>query len=363
MMKFISKTLIAAIVLFQGLNPLQTSAQLISDELKANISERVKKAEFPGISIAVFNAEGTAYYNKGKMEFGGSAEVSESTLYEIGSITKTFTAILLADQVQQGKMNLDDPIAKYLPENLDIPTRKETEITLRHLATHTSGLPRLPANMSPADMSNPYADYTYEQMYEFIDGYSLKRTPGFSYLYSNYAVGLLGHLLERHSGKSYEELVKEVIAEPLGMSNTVLALSDEQKRNFASGHRGTVPVSAWDLNTLAGAGGLRSNTVDMVRYIKANMGFIDTELRAALDLSHETAIVSERNEQSLALIWVYMNDDPNILWHNGGTGGFRTFAGFNKKTGVGVVVLTNSTSGADDIGLHVLDKSKPLKKP
>lgn len=340
----------------------EVKGQLISEELKANVSARVDQVEFPGIVIAVFDSKNTEYFSHGKTLIGGDTEVDEQTIFEIGSITKTFTAILLADQVLKGAMSLDDPIGRYLPEEVNTPDRDGREITLRHLITHTSGLPRMPSNFAPANPMNPYADYSVEQLYEFLDGYALSRDPGRSYLYSNYGMGLLGNLLERHKSLGYEALLEQVIAGPLDMDDTVLQLNEEQKERFARGHRGALPVSQWDIPTLAGAGAIRSTTEDLVLFIKANIGLIDTELKEAMELSHQKVITTTRKERDLAMAWIYMNDDPEILWHNGGTGGFRSFAGFNKKTGMGVVVLSNSTAGVDDIGFHVLDNRSPLKE-
>ena len=143
-----------------------------------------------------------------------------NTVFEMGSISKVFTGALLADMVARGEVKLDDPIAKYLPQTVKVPSRNGRQITLLDLATQSSGLPRLPSNMRPADFSNPYADYSVQQLYEFLSGYSLTRDPGQRYEYSNLGVGLLGHVLALRAGKSYEEILKERILDPLGMNDT-----------------------------------------------------------------------------------------------------------------------------------------------
>ena len=196
--------------------------------------------------------------------------------------------------------------------------------------------------------------------YDFISRYELGRDPGYDFLYSNVGMGLLGHLIELQKGQTYEELLKENITVPLGMHDTAITLNEELQDRFATGHRGAVTVSEWNIVTLAGAGGIRSTTADMVKYIKANLGLMETDLREAMDLSYKPLVTSVERKQPLAMAWIYADGNQDILWHNGGTGGFRTFAGFNKKTGLGVVLLTNSNYGADDIGFHLLNPKSPL---
>src|SRR5690606_20873579 len=146
-----------------------------------------------------------------------------------------FTGLLLADKVIRNEMKLDDPIQQYLPEGVKAPTRNGTAITLVNLANHTSSLPRMPDNFAPADPANPFADYSEKQLYDFLTRYTLPRDIGSQYEYSNYAVGLLGHILATQSGKSYEQLMSDVIATPLGLKNTRLILTPDMKKNLEIG--------------------------------------------------------------------------------------------------------------------------------
>ena len=134
-----------------------------------------------------------------------------------------FTGVLLADMVQQGHVQLDDPVQQYLPASVQVPIVNGMAITLARLATHTSGLPSLPDNFTPTDVANPFADYTVVQMYAFLQGHMLRRPPG-QYEYSNYAMGLLGHVLARHVGTTYEHLLIERIGRPLRMHDTRITL-------------------------------------------------------------------------------------------------------------------------------------------
>ena len=231
------------------------------------------------------------------------------------------------------------------------------------MATHTSALPRMPGNFSPADINNPFADYTVVQLYEFLSGYELTRDIGSQYEYSNLGMGLLGHILELHTGKSYEALIKERITGPLKMDNTAIAFTDNMKKHLAIGHNDqSEAVSNWDIITLAGAGGIRSTASDMVKFIMANTSKGDSSLHKAMRLSHEIAYSNESQDFNIGLGWHFANSDT-IVWHNGGTGGYRAFSGFLSGTNRGVVVLTNSTFGVDNIGLRLLDAPVGLQMP
>ena len=350
------------ILLFVSLLSYTLSTQTtLPETVVDNIEKRIEYGHSPSIVVGIIDAKGPKYYTFGKTTLDGQ-KVDEHTIYEIGSISKTFTAILLAQLVKEGKVKLDDPVQKYLPEEVKMPTWKDQAITLGHLSDHTSSLPRLPDNLSPSDQSNPYADYTVEQLYEFLSDYELPREIGSVYEYSNLAQGLLGHVLGLIAGESYEDLVKKRIAKPLGMKATTIALSDKQKARLAPGHNGAQVVSNWDLPTLAGAGAIRSSLHDMLNFMAANLGKKKNGLYAAMQLSHQ-ARHDMAGTNRVGLGWHIGNGaEGDFVWHNGGTGGYRTFSGFSPKTGRGVVVLTNSTQGADDIGFHLLDSNAPLQE-
>ena len=331
----------------------------LSDELIQNIEKRVEYQLNPSIAIGFIDENGPQYYSFGHQTIDGRP-VDEHSIYEIGSISKVFTGILLADMVEKGQMSVDDPISKYLPDGIDVPTFNGKHITLGHLSDHTSSLPRMPDNFDPADRSNPYADYTVEQLYEFLSSVELTREIGSEYEYSNYAQGLLGHILALKAGMSYEELLSTVITESLGLSETKVTLDDHMKRNLAIGHNNGVEVSNWDIATLTGAGGIRSSVHDMVEFLSANLGYSKTPLKKAMNLSHEIRHDKGGNG-SVGLGWhVIEHNDRAYIAHSGGTGGYRAFAAMDKEAGKGVVVLTNSTRGADDIARYIMDPDSEL---
>lgn len=334
------------------------------EDLVSMIQSRIDEGRAVGIVIGLMEADGTtrvvSYGDAGSLARPLGAE----SVFEIGSITKVFTGILLADMVARGEVSLADPVAKYLPEEVTVPSRGGREITLLDLSTHYSALPRLPDNLEPYDESNPYAHYTVEHMYAFLSGYELPRDIGSEQEYSNFAVGLLGHALARVSGGSYESLVRERILEPLGMTKSGITLDEDMQNWMSSGHdlEGNV-VPLWDLPTLAGAGALRSDATDMLAFLAANTGPATTSLERAMRNSHE---IQQRVNEGMAvgLNWFtqYAGDDA-IIWHNGGTAGFRTFIGFDPAKDVGVVVLANSGHAADDIGFHLINPGMPLSEP
>ncbi len=323
------------------------------------IEKRIEEGLNPSIALALIDSSGVQYFNFGKTADGGK-EVNRNTIYEIGSISKVFTGILLAQQVLDDELKLDDEVNAFLPDSIKIPVMGDTEITLGNISDHTSGLPRMPDNFAPANPNNPYSDYTVEQMYEFISNYTPTRAVGSEYEYSNLAQGLLGNLLAGNKNTTYEELMVEVIAGPLEMEDTRIVLTDKMKKNLALGHSSGHVVENWDIPTLAGAGGIRSSTFDMAKFISANLGYGNTELTKTMEITHK-ARHHKAGEMSVGLGW-HIKDGGNgdIIWHNGGTGGYRAFAGFVKESGQGVVLLTNSTNGADDIGLNLLDPESNL---
>ncbi len=328
--------------------------------LAENIQKRVDGGINPSIAVGILDGDGFHYYNYGAMSKDGKP-VDEHTIYEIGSISKVFTGTLLAQSVIEGKMSLEDPINQYLPEQAQVPHEGSQAITLGSLSDHTSGLPRLPANLVPADPTNPYADYSPEQMYAFIHSYNPTREVGHQYEYSNLAQGLLGHILALDEASSYESLLIEKITEPLEMSETKISLDVKMAKNMAVGHVGGNEVSNWDIPTLAGAGAIRSSTSDMLKFLAANLNSNESSsLNKAMALTHQVRH-DKAGEMRVGLGWHIKNgSDGDVYWHNGGTGGYRAFAGFVKETGKAVVVLTNSIVSIDDIGFHLLDPSSDL---
>jgi CubicO group peptidase (beta-lactamase class C family) len=320
-----------------------------------------------GIVVGLIDSNGQRIIAYGKPDQKDTRTVDADTVYEIGSVTKVFTSLLLADMVERGEVSLSDPVVKYLPAGVKVPERGGRVITLADLATHTSGLPRIPTNLPLKDLANPYAAYTPDMLYQFLSGYELTRDIGSQYEYSNLGGGLLGHALARRAGMDYETLVRTRITKPLKMESTAITLTPQIKERMAVGHNPQMaPVSNWDFDVLAGCGALRSNANDMLAFVAANLGYTKTPLAPAMAAMLRVRKPTGGNGLDIALGWhILKTGGREIVWHNGGTGGFRSFIGFDAKARIGVVVLSNAMTmaGVDDIGVHLLDSSSPLMKP
>lgn len=335
----------------------------LPEDVVASIKSRIDFGLTPSIVIGIIDKDGTHYYSFGTKTVGGEP-ADEHSIYEIGSISKVFTATLLADNIVKGKMKVDDPVSKYLHASVKVPTYKggSKPITLGNLSDHTSSLPRMPSNMPASDPKDPAADYTPELMYAFLSSYVLSREVGSEFEYSNFAIGLLGQIQALAAGTSYEEALTSVITSPLKMKETGIKLSDKMKDNLAVGHSMGMPVNNWDLNSMQGAGGIRSSVHDMLLFLAANMGLTKSQLSKAMELAQTPR--HDKAGDRVGLGWFISKGSlGDVFAHNGGTGGYRTFAGFVKETGRGVVVLTNSgSSDADDIGMHLLDPQSPIQE-
>lgn len=363
-MKTMIRTGLAALALSVASPPLLGQSALPPDSvIHAILRDRVAADDAVGIVVGLLDERGRRFVSRGLSKKEGKP-LDSRTVFEIGSITKVFTGLALADMAGRGEVRLDDPVGRHLPPTVRVPTRGGREITLADLATHSSGLPRLPSNMAPSSPANPYADYTEQQLYDFLGGHELRRDIGAQYEYSNLGVGLLGHVLARVARTSYEDLVVRRIAGPLKMPDTRITLSPSMRSRAASGHDANGDsTSMWDLPTLAGAGGLRSTAEDMLSFLGAQLD-PPAPLADAIRLTHARRFEAPQQRLGIGLGWhIIKPGDADIIWHNGGTGGFHSFVGFSPSRRVAVVVLTNSTRNIDDIGFHLLDARMPLQKP
>jgi serine-type D-Ala-D-Ala carboxypeptidase/endopeptidase len=349
----------------QAVAQTASSPLLSNEEIRKILTDRLgERKDRVGIVVGIIEPAGRRIVAYGSFDKNDTRPMSGNTVFEIGSITKVFTSLLLADMVQHGAVSLSDPVAKYLPSNVKVPERGGRMITLEDLARHRSGLPRMPTNFdATANPINPYAQYSVQQLYEFLSGYTLPRDIGASFEYSNLGGGLLGHVLSLAAGKDYETLIRTRICQPLGMNDTTITLSPELKTKLATGHDNRYEATSnWDLPALAGAGALRSTADDMISFLAAQLGYKKSVLDSAIAATRATRMPAD-NGMEIGLGWLMRpKKESEIIWHNGGTGGYRSFAGFDPKARIGVVVLSNvsTTAGVDDIGFHLLDPSSQL---
>jgi len=311
-------------------------------EIRKILAERIDTAhQSVGIVVGIIEPRGRRIVTYGSRAKDDKRPLDGDTVFEIGSVTKVFTSLLLADMVERKEVALDDPVAKYLPPDVKVPEFDGHKITLQSLSMQTSGLPRLPTNLAPKDPANPYADYSVAQLYQFLSSFGLTRDVGSQYEYSNLGVGLLGHALARRAGMDYEALVRSRIAEPLGMANTRITLSPEMKDRLAVGYSAAMSPT----------------------FLAANLGATKTPLAPAMAAMLKIRRMTGAGGLETALGWlVSESGGRTFVWHNGGTGGYRSFIGFDRARGAGVVVLSNAgtVAGVDDIGRHLLDPQAPL---
>ncbi|HEX2080242.1 MAG TPA: serine hydrolase domain-containing protein [Longimicrobium sp.] len=334
------------------------------EDLQVMLDYLVEDGETPGIVLGILEADGSTRILQAGSAGPGTRPLGPRTVFEIGSINKTFTGTILAGMVARGEVKLDDPVQKYLPSNVRVPSRNGRQITLLDLATHRSGLPRLPNNHVPADRGNPYADYTVEKLYAFLSNHELRRDVGAEFEYSNLGFGLLGHALGRAAGKPFEQLVQERILGPLGMEMTGYGREGEMGAWHARGHdgRGQV-VSFWEgTDAIHGAGGLRSSLEDMLDYLRAQLGPADTELERAMRVAQRAH--QQYPENALGLAWAIRTvNGRTIVSHGGGTGGFSTMIAFDPERRAGFVMLTNTGDFGDDLAMDFLVRGAPLDLP
>ena len=315
-------------------------------------------SENTGIVAVVSDSAGSRLFAYGASGTVNNRKLDGDTVFEIGSITKVMTALILSDMVERGEVAMFDPVSNYLPASVKVPEYQGKPITLLDLATYTSGLPNMPGNFAPRDPLNPYADYTVRQLYAFLSGYTPECQPGTHYEYANLGFGLLGHALARCAGKSYEALLVERVCAPLDLRSTRITLTKDMRSRLAQGHNGLLaPTPLWDLPALPGAGAVRSTANDLTVFLEACLGRRQTPLQPALRRLLETRRPTGIRGQEMGLGWfISSNHGDEIVWKSGGTGGFNTFIGFSTNSHEGSIVLSNAIGHYAIVpGLHLIN--------
>ena len=321
----------------------------------AAIADRLKSRHV-GVAAGVIDL----HTDLDAVEVRGSG-IQPDSLFEIGSITKTITALTLAVLADAGTVRLTTPLRELLPGEIPVPSRDGAEITLEHLARHTSGLPRSPHSfwhdilVVEFQRGNPYA-MDEEAVQNALRGVRLRNRPGTGHgRYSNLGAGLLGIALRRATGAAdFQTLVTGAVLEPLGMTDTTVTPAGHQASRWVQGHGGRRrPVDGWYLEGMAGAGALRSSASDMLRYLRAQLEPERTPLATAIE---STRVLTEPHRRhTIGLGWMRTRIPAGDLWwHNGGTGGFRSFAGFCPQRQRGAVVLVNDRRGPDRAGIELI---------
>ncbi len=341
-----------ALLILASACAFQAMAQPVLPERAREFTEReIAAGAFRSIVIGLVDGDRSAVFG---FSAKGTSQPDGRSVYEIGSVTKTFTGLLLAQRVHAGKLKPDAPVSQLLPGQR-VPDFEGRPITVLDLATQTSGLPRLPTNMDWTQRANPYARYDRQALGSFLDGYQLKLRPGERYEYSNLGFGLLGVALATEAGQSYGDLVKARILTPLGMTSTGVTVDDAMRARLVPGHDPEgKPSHAWDFDAIAGAGALKSDADDLLRYLRAAMRGAterDSPMGLAQTPLRDTGIPGTR----IGYAW-HITDTRGrrVVWHNGMTGGYASFIGFTADGQRGVVVLADTMRSVDSLAMTAL---------
>jgi CubicO group peptidase (beta-lactamase class C family) len=332
-----------------ALNSSNSMITVLDKKIDVEIRHALKRKKMVGLAVGILANGNTTFFGYGETKRGNGEIPNEHTIFEIGSITKTFTAIILASAVTEGKVNLNDPINKYLPDSIPSLGYNATAVTLVTLSNHSSGLPRLPSNIEASDEVDPYKNYDASDLYSFYKNFKLSRKPGEKMEYSNLGGATLGVILERVYRMRYDSLVVKMICDPLDMRDTRIVVPAGDLLRLAQGYASDgKAASAWAWKAFAGAGGLRSTTADMLKYAKANMDSAPPPLNKVIPLTHVTTFHINDNI-GIGLGWIiYSSHHHKWFAHDGETGGFQSFLIVDPIKQTAVVVLSNKATDDDD---------------
>lgn len=338
--------------------PVAFSQNLTDQWIRTAAAPLVEKRVVDGLSIGYIEGKQHGTVHLGNSNPAGN-KPGDLTLYEIGSITKVFTALMLADEVVRGDLDLDAPAEVSNPAGLRLPSRDGRKIDWIDLTTHRAGLPRLPGNLRPADPTNPYRDYDSKMAAAFLNQYELPRQPGKSQKYSNLGASVLGYLVAQKAGKSYQELLRERIAEPLQMTDCTVSLNADQTKRLATPHRkyGSV-TSPWTFADLPGAGGIHATIRDMTRFAQAQLTPPTGKLGDAIELAWKRHRDADASGPAMGLGWMIAGDGQT-RWHNGQTGGSHSAIFINRQLNCAVVVLCNTAvlKEVDQLAIRLIKKA------
>lgn len=363
-----SKKLFLLGILLLAIITLMGEHKVCAQDLEAKVNEVVKPLldgnKNLGIAVGVFDigSEYPRMFFYGRTNKEEKVQPDEYTVFEIGSITKTFTTTMLVMMERDGKIKINDPVANYLPAGMTIHNHSSNEITrILHLATHTAGFPRLPSNLigaSKTNIKNPYKNYNEEDLTSFVNNFIADRAPGHQYEYSNVGMGFLGYVMTKVGGTTYQGLLDQYLLDSLGMQWTGVNMTPEMQKSLAKGYNENgEPSGSWDFDVLTGAGGIKSNMKDMLTYLAFQMGKTNK-----LNFKEGLTLMQKRRaETGMDNIWIGLgwhisetSGGKQVIWHDGGTGGYRSMIAFMPELQTGVVVLTNQASNVDVVAMEIL---------
>ena len=357
-MKYTFLIMLLSVLLLSCSNKKQ---QELPSDIEKETQNRIELGYHLGTVIGIIDKEGTRYFGFGQKSLAEYIIPDENSIFEIGSVTKTFTSSLLSDLNLKGEISIQDSIQTYLPVFKNVLANNNKIITLENLSTHTSGLPRDPFNM---DVNNDYRyrDYSIEKLNNFLSDYTLDSIPN-TYSYSNLGVLIIEQAIESKMNQTYESLIMERVTTILGMTDTEFKVSKDKRSRLVTGYKNEKETDELDIGEFQAMGGLRSTAQDMLKFLGAQLGMYPTSLSDALQETHNIHFEDDNN--SMGLGWEILKrkeSGKTIHYHKGGTPGFVSFAGFNLEDQIGVVVLINGRRYFSDLGFKLLDPTYPLSK-
>ena len=363
-----SQRLLSGVVLLVAAASSVAAKPVVDEQsLHALLVERVDVRKWgTAIVVGVSSPQGRQLVSYGTLSVQDRRKVDGTTVFEIASLTKVFTALVLADMAARKQVALEAPVSTCLPSGVTVPKHGDRQITFLDLATHTSGLPLRPNNLASQTALNKYAGYTVEQLYQGLAAFKLPRDPGLEFEYSNWGFGLLGNALAHCAGKTYAALLGERVTGPLGMRDTMFVPSGALRSRLAAPYdRKLQPVPNETTGALDAAGGLLSTVDDLLKFVELFLGRGPQPLVAAGATMLEPRRPGDDPDTRMALGWrVTTARGVQTMWSSGRADGYRAFMAFDPRARVAVVALTNAATnvGVDDIGRHVLDPRTALIK-
>ncbi len=339
----------------------------VSIALSQNLTDQwVQKAAAPlvenrvadGLSVGYIEGKHYGIVHLGSSDRAGK-KADNLTVYELGSVSKVFTGLLLADAVARGDIELNEAADVANPAGIRLPSRDDRTINWIDLSIHRSGLPRLPANLPLTNLTNPYRDYNSKRAAAFLNQYELPRQPGESQEYSNFGVSVLGYLVAQKAGKTYQQLLRERIAKPLRMTDCTVSLSSDQRKRFATPHdKFGSAVRPWTFADLPGAGGVHATMRDMMRFARAQLTPPEGTLGDAIELAWKQQSDADTSGAAMGLGWMIAGDGQT-RWHNGQTGGSHSALFINRELNCAVVILCNTavTNEVDQLAMQLVKKA------
>ncbi|EZH74162.1 hypothetical protein ATO12_14935 [Aquimarina atlantica] len=350
------------VFIFVSISTLSYAQEQLPDlpeDIKQQTQKRIDLGYHSGTVIGVVDKSGARYYGFGQKSFDDTSKPDEYSIFEIASITKPFTAALLADLELKGEIKINDAIEKYVPVFKQVLAKSNRTITLEDLLNHTSGLPRNPTNTKTED-SNRYKDYSVDDLNEYLSGYTMTNSTR-TYRYSSLAYLPLELAIENRMNTTYEDLIKDRILKPLEMNDTYFVVPQNKRDRLIMPYRNGKQMPELDMGQFPAGGGIKTSPKDLIQFIKAQLDLYVTPLSEAFEMTHKERFSNKK--ETLGLAWSILRrkeSGKTLIYHKGGSKGFVSFAGFNVEDQIGVVVLTNGIRYFSDLGFKILDPTYPL---